>query len=141
MKVIDLLNKIANREEVPKKIKYNDKIWRLASNRTYFIGSDYGYDFWVEHGDDKFEDEPITLNDEVEIIEEEKKSLNDIRESYGLPRIEEKKIPEKLEEFDIQGLEVSGYSMTQAEYLLEDGVKENRKMINWILDYLKSKGE
>jgi hypothetical protein len=35
------------------------------------------------------------LNDEVEIIEE-------------------KKIPEKLEEFDIQGLEVSGYSMTQA---------------------------
>ena len=54
---------------------------------------------------------------------------------------EEKKIPEKLEEFDIQGLEVVGYSMTQAEYLLEDGVKENREMINWILDYLESKGE
>ena len=54
---------------------------------------------------------------------------------------EEKKIPEKLDDFDIQGLEVSGYSMTQAEYLLEDGVKENRKMINWILDYLKNKGE
>ena len=31
--------------------------------------------------------------------------------------------------------------MTQAEYLLEDGIKENREMINWILDYLKSKGE
>ena len=55
--------------------------------------------------------------------------------------IEEKKIPEKLEEFDIQGLEVSGYSMTQAEYLLEDGIKENREIINLILDYLKSKGE
>lgn len=54
---------------------------------------------------------------------------------------EEKKIPEKLEDFDIQGLEVSGYSMSQAEYLLEDGVKENREMINWILDYLKSKGK
>lgn len=54
---------------------------------------------------------------------------------------EDKKIPEKLEEFDIQGLEVSGYSMTQAEYLLEDGIKENREMLNWILDYLKSKGE
>ena len=54
---------------------------------------------------------------------------------------EQKKIPEKLDDFDIQGLEVCGYSMTQAEYLLEDGVKENRKMINWILDYLESKGE
>ena len=54
---------------------------------------------------------------------------------------EEKQIPEKLEEFDIQGLEVSGYSMTQAEYLLENGIKENREMLNWILDYLKSKGE
>lgn len=64
-----------------------------------------------------------SLNWEIEILEEEKK------------------IPEKLEEFDIQGLEVSGYSMTQAEYLLEDGVKENRKMINWILDYLKNKGD
>ena len=72
MKVIDLLNKIANGEEVPEKIKYNDKIWRLASDRTYFIGSDYGYDFWVAHGDDKFEDEVITLNDEVEILEEPK---------------------------------------------------------------------
>ena len=80
MKIIDLLNKIANGEEVPKKIKYNDKIWRLASDGTYFIGSDYGYDFWLEHGDDKFEDEPITLNDEVEIIEEP----------------QEHKIPEKL---------------------------------------------
>ena len=70
MKVIDLLNKIAKGEEVPKMFKYNNKIWRLASNRTYFIGSDYGYDFWVEHGNDKFEDEIIRLNDEIEIIED-----------------------------------------------------------------------
>ena len=89
MKVIDLLNKIANDEELPEKIKYNDKIWRLASNKTYFIGSDYGYDFWLEHGDDKFEDEPITLNDEVEIIEEDKKikrigKLNQVEDKQNL---------------------------------------------------------
>ena len=37
---------------------------------------------------------------------------------------------EELDKFDIQGLEVSGYSMTQAEYLLEDGIEENRQKIN-----------
>jgi hypothetical protein len=120
MRIIDLLNKIANGEEVPKKIRIDHWCYKFE---------------WVEHDSnyyDKHEDIDLMsclsmdkeeLNYEVEILEEEKK------------------IPEKLEEFDIQGLEVSGYSMSQAEYLLEDGVKENREMINWILDYLKSKGE
>ena len=75
--------------KAPKKIKYNDKIWRLASDGAYFIGSDYGFDFWVEHGDDKFEDEPITLNDEVEIIEEENKFTKEdfIKEALDLENL------------------------------------------------------
>ena len=121
MKVIDLLNKIANGEEVPKKIKYRNKIFIYDKDNKLYIVENYNEynDLLMELSNHKGTD----LNYEVEILEEEKK------------------IPEKLEEFDIQGLEVSGYSMTQAEYLLEDGIKENREMINWILDYLKSKGE
>lgn len=104
--------------KAPKKIKYNDKIWRLASDGTYFIGSDYGYDFWVEHGDDKFEDESITLNDEVEILEEEKG------------------IPEKLEYYDDSiAWVIDGVGQ------LRDVDKVIIDKLNNVIDYLKSKGD
>lgn len=120
MKIIDLLNKIANSEEVPIKFTYKGYLWEYdKKNKMWF----YYFGEGKNHRFDRLFYLNMILNDEVEILEEEKK------------------IPEKLEDFDIQGLEVSGYSMTQAEYLLEDGVKENREMINWILDYLKNKGD
>lgn len=68
MKVIELLNKIANGDEVPEKIFYSDKIW-----------------YWDPKVDDYTEDYKrlfnyylvdcliSCLNDEVEIIEEDKK--------------------------------------------------------------------
>ncbi len=122
MKVIDLLNKIANGEEVPKKIKYNDKIWRLASNGTYFIGSDYGYDFWLEHGEDKFENEPFTLNDEVEIIEEP----------------QEHKIPEKLDLGDYTEItSKNDMKYEMFEYIFNKNANAFYNKINEILDYLE----
>ena len=70
MKVIELLNKIANGEEVPKKFKYKGEIYIY---RTYtFEDGDVmtGYGFedggWLNIWRDN-------LNDEVEIIEENKK--------------------------------------------------------------------
>ena len=70
MKVIDLLNKIANGEDVPKKFKYKGEIYIY---RTYtFEDGDVmtGYGFedggWLNIWRDN-------LNDEVEIIEEPKK--------------------------------------------------------------------
>ena len=64
-------------------------------------------------------------------VEEEKKAstLNDIRESYGLPRIEKKKIPEKIlnDEFD---------ELTKEAKLWKLFYKYNE-----LIDYLKSKGE
>ena len=69
MKIIDLLNKIANGEEVPFLIKYEDIILKYdLEGQDYRIYQD-GYLFTklFEREDCKF------LNDEVEIIEEDKK--------------------------------------------------------------------
>ena len=66
MKVIDLLNKIANGEEVPKVIKiHNNKYeWKDKLN-IYACGSgQLCFDYFIENN---------KLNDEVEIIEEDKK--------------------------------------------------------------------
>ncbi len=73
MKVIDLLNKIANGEEVPKKIKVG--ISEFYKNSKYTINNDYDY----ENDDGTYltdylgEFDYITnyLNKEIEIIEEE----------------------------------------------------------------------
>ena len=73
IKIIDLLVKIANGEEVPKKIKYRDRIWEYT---TTVIGKGYQYynDFyqeWITLQNQVYLEE--VLNDEVEIIEEPKK--------------------------------------------------------------------
>lgn len=80
MKVIDLLNKIANGEEAPKKIKFDTRTYLFLDSNQYYdeealndeetyinkFGDDYtanfpkGYTFKI-------------LNDEVEIVEEDKK--------------------------------------------------------------------
>ena len=60
IKIIELLNRIANGEEVPKKIEYKyfegDSFENLIENLNYFHYKDFSK----------------TLNDEVEIIEEDK---------------------------------------------------------------------
>ena len=127
MKVIDLLNKIANGEEVPRKIKYNKKIYEW---KEYDCGyqkkekidwiKEWGYVaevnrtyFYLKHC---FKN----LNDEVEIIEEEKK------------------IPEKLEyevKFEKGELVINGFTFDYEQKL------QIIITINEIIDYLKSKGE
>ena len=83
MKVIDLLNKIANGEEVPKKIKFNFFKYEFnEEERQYKRNSedlDYGF------GEDVILD--IVLGDEVEIIGEGKK-IKKIKVDYS-PDIEE----------------------------------------------------
>ena len=65
MKVIDLLNKIAKGEEVPEKIKYDkiDYSW-CDLCKIYERIEDYAKDLYNDID---------SLNDEVEIIEEDKK--------------------------------------------------------------------
>jgi hypothetical protein len=70
MKVIDLLNKIANKEEVPKKIEvFGYTFFRYEDEWSHFY-----YYATADKEDELMEQLNSTndLNDEVEIIEEEK---------------------------------------------------------------------
>ena len=75
MKVIDLLNKIAN-GEIPKKIKYFETIYEYGNYKGdsgYVDTTQYPYKWFEKEIDcDVISD----LNDEVEIIEEDKKIEN-----------------------------------------------------------------
>ena len=75
MKIIDLLVKIANGEEVPKKIKYKGIIREYDNTDKDYITREIGEEFYLFYNvlksgtGDEFKTE---LNDEVEIIEEDK---------------------------------------------------------------------
>lgn len=68
MKVIDLLVKISKGEEVPKKIKFNEEIYKFNELYDDYEGL-YGGDWLLHNHNDNLK---CFLNDEVEIIEEEK---------------------------------------------------------------------
>ena len=70
MRIIDLLNKIANGEEVPKKIRYKTfELERTQSEEVKRLYVDEQGMFFPEYYS-------FDLNDEVEIIEENKKIEN-----------------------------------------------------------------
>lgn len=93
MKIIDLLNKIAN-GEAPKKIKYEYSIYELTPERN---------DYYCKKEMSWFTNEINSLgvlNDEVEIIEEPKKieKIKTTLEDYDLPSNNEFKIIDKINE-------------------------------------------
>lgn len=117
MKIIDLLNKIANGEEVPKKIAIQNEV--LIYNEDEILNLQDCY-YMVDDEDATWKIWAYELNDEVEILEEEKK------------------IPEKL-------IKLNNVSNSSDLIALSQMQWENNKLIenkiNEIIDYLKSKGE
>ena len=105
MKIIDLLNKIANGEEVHFDTKLNDK----SVSVDYYNDRDFSSS--TGPGLLTIADIIKSLNNEVEILEDEKK------------------IPEKLE--------TNKYFTTEVEDKIRNKINE---IIDY-LDYLKSKGE
>lgn len=83
MTVIQLLNKIANGEEVPKVIKVHNRQYKWKDELNIYACGKSGalcFDFFVENN---------KLNDEVEIIDEDKKlekmiKLNNISNSSDM---------------------------------------------------------
>ena len=102
MKVIDLLNKIANGEEVPKEIVYNTRIFRYNEYNKCYIWNCNGDEFYLST---YYRLESI-LNDEVEIIEEDKEieelpKYADVNEKTGLAcgwSFQEEKLKDKINE-------------------------------------------
>ena len=72
MKVIDLLNKIAKGEEVPKRIKYKGEVREYVYDDRDYVNSDSSnyYLFYNIITEGKGSDFANALNDEVEIIED-----------------------------------------------------------------------
>lgn len=70
IKIIDLLNKIANGEEVPKKIRFDNANWnRICDEKNVYYVNDTDDDLFIYFFRKNL---TFTLNDKVEIIEEEK---------------------------------------------------------------------
>ena len=65
IKIIDLLNKIANDEEVPKKIKWLGQTYEYNHNDRFYYQN--GWSMYID-----FYTEGNCLNDEVEILDEAK---------------------------------------------------------------------
>lgn len=111
MKIIDLLNKIANGEEVPKYIKYYDRLHQKKDTMMCCYNN-------IIY---KLDNNIIDLLDEVEIPEEEKQ------------------IPEKLK--DILKVDDLIPPVDENMYKIWQQTIKNQNKINEICDYLKSKGE
>ncbi len=78
MKIIDLLNKMSENEEIPKTFKYNDYIFNLGDDKRY---RDQEGDYLVDHISYNFRN----LNDKIEIIEDtpkENKKIEELEEKY-----------------------------------------------------------
>ena len=116
MKIIDLLNKIANGEEndLQTEFEFDDKIWSFYKLNH----SEYCLDGWL-------------LNQNITIIKHKEV-------------VKEKKIPEKLdycEENTFMNKKETTYLSSEERRLLDSNFKEICNKINSIIDYLKSKGE
>lgn len=164
MKIIDLLNKIANGEEVPNEFIYNGCLYENYQNGCYrhYDTENKLINNFVRQLCDDF----CNLNDEVEIKAEKKEDKPITKESIealgyacgeikklfesgwnksieNKPLEEENKIPEKLK------IEQDGQTYNNFYIVNQNGTKcyltKHSKMIvetlNQVIDYLKSKGE
>lgn len=131
MKIIDLLNKIANGEEIPKKIRAHYRVFEKYLNHNAYLNTEDEENYkYLTDLPRLFDDDRDWLNDEVEIIEEEKK------------------IPEKLGYFDLtkdkNEKDENGNDLELHYTGVADTFDDVYEKINEIidcLDYLKSKGE
>lgn len=110
MKIIELLTKIANGEEVPKKIKFKNTLYTLIeygiSTRLYQS---------IEPPYEVLEINTTVLNDEIEVIEEDK----------------------KIEKIDLDWVEVFDFK----EQSQQDCVKTVFYKINEIIDYINKENK
>lgn len=127
MKIIDLLNKIANGEEVPKKIRVHYRVFEKYLNHNAYLNTEDEENYkYLTDLPRLFDDDRDWLNEEVEIIEEQKK-IPEKLPYYSMEKIQKAKNKDEWHEERIS--------------LLEKRVNDLHIKMNDLLDYLKSKGE
>ena len=108
--------------------------------KDYYEGMGYDYEYLIKNTPND------RLNDEVEILEEEKKNnftgwkmYQDGKEVCSMDcSVEEKKIPEKI---DVINWDKCIHNVTHKEKELAIEIYKTQKLLNQLVDYLKSKGE
>lgn len=115
MKIIDLLNKIADGEEVPKKIKYSSYIFKYTGDKRI-------QRLYVMENQDNYllRDFVATLDSEVEIIEENK-------------------IPEKLEILNANEHSKERYYENYSKEEIVLDIETLQIWVNEIINYLEEK--
>lgn len=112
MKIIDLLNRIANNDDVPRMIKYQHNIYIYIGNYMY---QGYKKDGLIL----KICIDAVSLNEEVEIIEESKEEI-------------EKLYLEEKENILIDDLSIFQHSVHKS-------INNIEHKINEIIDYINKK--
>lgn len=97
MRIIDLLNKIARDEEVPKKIRWLGEIYYYSDKDKFYYNN--GFSMYRD-----FSSEGNRLNDEIEILKPEKKIM---LKNLNLSETEKKKY--RLIEMDIYDANVDDF--------------------------------
>lgn len=79
VKIIDILNRVAQEKNVPKKIKYYDVTYELQAERFDYVDDELNYlfDNVLKYGDYLFQH----LNDEVEILDNETDEIKELPRS------------------------------------------------------------
>lgn len=127
MKIIDLLNKIANGEEVPKKIRITDIDDRITRH----------YNFFYDEDDQEYKDDELfplgarlildrVLNKKVEILDNKKVEILDD---------EEKGLPEKIKIHE-KSITVKGTTFFRDKDI--EIFQKLSMQINEIIDYLEN---
>lgn len=138
MKIIDLLNKIANGEEVPEKIKVNEIIFEYQGDDYLFKDkNNYNKEHWLfsDGYTDKFQWLDIFLTTEIEIIEEPKKIETNLKKML-IPSIQF-----NLGYINTNDKEVVIKEMNKTIQDLYDRTLALNTQINEIIDYINNKYE
>ena len=119
MKLIDLLVKIANNEEVPKEIRFRGELCSFDKEDKYYYCEEYGNIVWYLIDTNNMVE---VLNTEVEIVEEKPKKIETFNLMYPISKEYEGEI----------GVLVSIYNSILGK--IDVNIQDLTKAVNYLLE-------
>lgn len=115
MKVIDLINMINNKENLPEKMIINKRVYHSSVFRNMIYEEDCNTDIWMA-----IKLQYINLNDEVELIEEEQDIDIQALKKFIIPELR------RSEEADMWADRITINKLIQAVKQLDRKIREER---------------